>query len=1123
MNFTDEQQQAIYTLNRDVIVFAGAGSGKTRVLVERYLALLDAHPDWPLGALVAITFTRKAAEEMRDRVRRELETRAPERLAQIDTMRIDTIHGMCAALLRANAAEAGIDPAFTVLDEVEAAILRDDVIEAVLTDLVAENDPALELVVEYDLLNLRAVLAGPMLPTALPDDLLAYWRSLWEDSMQAGRESFLRLVDEVGTSQPPAEDKLGTHWQNCLDALNLLADGDAPTCLEALKVFAEVKLNVGSKSRWGSAEALAEAKSQLKLLREAAGDIIKTVGEPPSELDARAAELLQWWAALIERMETAYRAAKASNGWLDFDDLETHTRDLLRQYPHVAERYRGREFQHLLVDEFQDTNAVQWDIVRALADSLFVVGDPKQSIYAFRGADVSVFNRVRRDIEDDGGVAVPLSQSFRTHAPLVGCFNRLFDTLLMRDDLSPVADFQVTLGKPMTAYRQDPPDTTAALELILIDRYDGDERINAEDRRHWEAYEIGLRLRQMVEGGQQVFDRETNMTRPIQYGDVAMLFQSLNPVEIYEDALKTLGIPYVTVAGRGYYNRQEVWDVLNLLSAVHNRADDLALAAALRSPLFSLSDDALLALRLTRDSEDNPATLWNALDQASDLLPADEVGRVRFARDTLYELQAMAGRVTISDLLRRALALTGYLAVLTGLPDGARRRGNVEKLLEKAETTGKVTLGAFSAYLREMSAREIREGEAPVETSGAVTLMSVHASKGLEYPLVVLTDASWERSNRGGLPLVHDPLVGLACRVYDGESLADTVAYRLARDLAGQRDAAERLRLLYVAMTRAQDRVIIAGQAQMDDNGWTSRGWLGQLLDAMQPDGAAEFPYADVTVRLHAPQQRPDRQTPVPEAVDREYAPTDPPTEPVLLQPLPLPLDGAVYHLAASQIADLGGMELADNEDERLFHWKRFLHDAPAQVEPVSDQHKTVTARSIGEIVHEALRYWRLSESGEDAMLRSYAWRHGITDSGQLDEAVRRSAGLLRRFRQSPMFRRIDTAVQVYRELPFIYSVDGYIIHGIIDVLFQEPDGHWVLVDYKTSAVSGQEFERHSRRYHLQVGIYAEAAAAQLEGVVPEVNIHYIRYTQTVTVSESQWRAALAHRLPERIKRALTR
>ncbi len=1161
MNLTREQHIAIHTHYRNLVVTAGAGSGKTFVLVERYLALLDSHPDWPLNALVAITFTRKAAQEMRDRVRQHLEVRLrekqgtfeairwQERLASMDSARIDTVHGLCATLLRANAAETGIDPDFEVLDEVDARILLENVIDDLLQTLVTENDPALALIAEYEAHRVREALIH-LIATEIGEtqaDLFTRSQAQWSEQAAQRIEATLQDVISALSWQPAGdwpveEDLIRTQWITCWDCLDTLRrHDDLETRLDAFRELAAIKLVGGRAKVWGGDEPFEEVKAVLRTIRQLASDVLQTVGDPPGNPDQRASELLPLWAYLIRRAQAAYREAKLQQGALDFDDLESLTRELLRQHPQVRARYLGAEFKHVLVDEFQDTNAAQWDIVRALADPaqpgcLFVVGDEKQSVYAFRGADVSVFDHVRRTVLQAGGSDVALVRSFRTHRPLIECFNHVFAQVLVRDANSPTRSYEVESGIPMDAARDTAPGAAPALELLLLDKtlLDGDNK--TERCRRWEAYELAQRLRFMVEDEcRPIFDKHSRVVRAAQYSDVALLFQSTTNITLYEEVFKSARLPFVTVAGRGYYSRQEVWDLLNLLKALHNPADNLALAAVLRSPMFSLSDDALLALRLSRAYSGERLSLWNALRDPS-VVPAGEQTLATFARDCLYDLHAMAGRVTISELLRAALIRTGYLATLTGLPDGARRRGNVEKLLDKAQTTGKITLGEFSRYLRDLSVREVREGEARVDGENAVTLMTVHASKGLEFPIVVLVDSSWERRNRKSPVVVNDPQHGLACKIYDADDdqFVESYSYRHARRLNDLREIAEHRRLFYVAATRAQDYLLISGQISQRKNGAHSAdGWLGWLWDALNlsevqlSPGVSSLSYDWGPLSILYPQQPPDdsaytgrdehEQSPVwdsPPVQSGQSLPGDMP-RPSLLDELEIAPDAPARHLTATQIADLGSAAFPPDYGQRFLRSVR--HNTPWHIEQVEAGKPDVSRRILGEIVHRALRWGYFPTETDDleAILESYAWEQGIVDKGQRAYAVQEARELLRRTMQSDVFQWMSNATQTFHELPFVYQTDKRIIHGVIDVLLQNPDGSWTLLNFKTSHVEGYAGDpglivEHARRYHLQIGVYAAAVREQLGGITPNVYIHYIRYWETIQIPDEAWQHALA-------------
>jgi ATP-dependent helicase/nuclease subunit A len=492
----------------------------------------------------------------------------------------------------------------------------------------------------------------------------------------------------------------------------------------------------------------------------------------------------------------------------------------------------------------------------------------------------------------------------------------------------------------------------------------------------------------------------------------------------------------------------------------------------------------------------------------------------------------MAGRVTISELLRSALARTGYLATLTGLPDGDRRRGNVEKLLQLAAASNKVTLSAFTQHLGDLSAREVREGEADLEVENAVTLMTVHASKGLEFPLVVLVDTSWSaRGGRGGRPLVNDPQYGPACKVYvtETDSHEEPFAYRMASMLAAGRDEAERRRLLYVAATRAADYLVISGQISRKKSGEVESGlWLGWLIEALDVGTAVENGESGRIRRnwgaldLWIGQQPPDpaallggeRRPATAWTALPDRPRTSNPADPPLLAPLRADRAAVTRHLSVTQLDGLG---------TDVFYAQRFrrqvLHDAPAALGPALRDRRI--GRLIGEMVHEVLRWCDPADVGDaERLLRAYAWENGITDAAEIEAAVGQAAQLLRDFATSDIARRLAGARHSYRELPFVLRTGQRILHGVLDLLIEEPDGIWTVIDYKTGYVADHQkgravFEAHARRYALQVGTYAEAVARRLgddgslDAFPVTVYIHYIRYGVTIALPRDAWRDEL--------------
>ncbi|MCY3780060.1 MAG: UvrD-helicase domain-containing protein [Chloroflexi bacterium] len=1175
MKPTTEQYAAIHNHDENLIVVAGAGSGKTRVLVERYIQLLESNPDWPISALVAITFTRAAAFEMKHRVRLELERRAKRtgqehwarRLSQMDSARIDTIHGLCANILRANAAHAGVDPKFEVLDEIEAAIMLDEVVDDVLNDI---KPPLTKLFAHYDAAKIVKALKQISLVNAdfppLPDDpavMFSQWIEQWWVALSSERQDLIDSAEAtalLAIDFLPAGDKLSDLVLQYQAYIRQISSAEA----EAAQVFELMQAchsrgavgNKGSAKAWGGQGAKSEVAQLLKDLRITVKSALDAVGEMPGDLARLSAQLLLQWHGLLEEVRLAYRERKSAAAQVDFDDLERLAADLLR-HEDLRQRYRNAEFKHLLVDEFQDTNAAQWQIIRSLVDtetggSLFAVGDPKQSIYQFRGADVSVFNRVREQFSrGTAGIELPLSISFRSHGKLVGQFNSLFESLLTRDGDSPVADYEVAFDKPMKAFRKGSPGIPA-IELQLLDNKKRDEpgnqevgkgrsrqRYTADEMRRWEAYEIAGRIKAIVEGQRLIFDKSEGKWRGIEFSDIAILFQSMSQVTIYEDAFKSQELPFLTIAGRGYYDRQEVWDMLELLRCLHNPADDLALATVLRSPIFAFSDDLLFALRLLPANQENatlPLPLWQALHSAAQnpppgMLDAD-VPLVEHALETLTDLRRISGRVTISELLRRALEKTNYLAILTGLPDGPRRRGNIEKLLHLAEASGKITLGKFSRYLADLSTRELREGEAPLEAGNAIRLMTVHASKGLEFPLVILADASWERRSAGPPTLLVDPVNGMSCQVYDAENskYVSSYAHRRNIELQALKEAAERKRLLYVAATRAQDYLLISGQVSQDKAGrWTSNGWLGQLLpalglEAIEPERAQTRVFAGESISVLMPPAAPPPRSFHRsansadgmwgfEASESEYPAYAPPLlEPVAQDDSPYP-----RHITASQLAEIGAYRAGIDSRERQSAADQFTHYSLPGLRNESIASPRHWRAVIGAIVHEILCYDALAceEAKSDTQIIAIAWEKGIRNRADLRPALSEVKELLDQYKSSDVYRWVVSARAEsrppYTELPFMFRTEKRVIHSKIDLVLQRPGGEWIIIDHKTSEVIGDDYGQHARRFLLQLGVYAAALRVKLDlDRLPRTVIHYIRGNRTVELASKDCMAELA-------------
>lgn len=1132
-----EQLPAIRARGSDVVVTAGAGTGKTRTLVARYLSLLAEGK--PLRSIVAITFTRKAAREMRNRVRGEVRRYVaqdglapPERqrwqkaYAELDGARIGTIHSLCTEMMRDHPAEALVDPHFGVLEEAEAALLRRRVLDTALA--WAADDP--EAVGLFGLLEgpqgLRAVLKSLLEVRldarsafdAVSREPLAHWQDIvteqqrrelralvsdpaWseaatmlrrskpillDDAMALERKLALQAIDDA------TEVSLSgtvTHQPGTVQTTSDAGTENRPVKTEQLRArlarlsrLDAISLGGGSYKAWpGGKPEKAAIKDALRTLRQLWREHAGLLSLELNPLDERLAEAMPGLRAVFRFACQRYQSEERGERVLDFDDLEHGAVELLERHPEVRARWQ-REVESVLVDEFQDTNGRQRRLVRLLGAgpaTLFIVGDAKQSIYGFRGADVTVFRAERERIAGGDGRGYRLATSYRAHSGLIRDLNALLKPVLgeKEDPHRPWAEPFAPIGP----HREEPGPGIAApyVELHLAVGAKGE---GALDRA---AKFLCGRLAELVAGGAQVMDDDT--LRPVNYGDIAILCRASSSFSFYEDALDEAGLPYLTVAGRGFYDRPEVRDLLNALRALSDPSDDLALVGLLRSPALGLSDRTIY--ELVRARGEAPSPLWDTLREGDVALDSAAGGQVTRAVALVEGLHAMAGRTGVGDLLKAFLDATSYRAGLLRAGEHRAVR-NVNKLLQTAHASRLVGVAAFVEYVDSVQDSGAREGEARSPAGGAVQIMSAHQAKGLEFPIVVLGDATWSGVGRRGV--IVDPELGVLLPLKNPDDERPAI-YCLARERAEDQVSAESDRLLYVASTRAREKLLISGYLsgiKADGTPYKLSGWLAKLG---KPLGLhrIELNYDEQGDQLHcrelrvgkaragcfiyepdcAPYQSPGRPT----VNERET--TDVPLPPPLLPPLPH-IEGKAQRRGGAQLV--------------------------SRVVP-QRKHAQAPSRVVGELVHQALAAWRLPESEDDrtlgAWLEARARAAGLVDAQQVANARRRSQRLLLRFRRTGLFDQVSSAEHRLHEVPYTLLRQGRPDSGVIDLLCQW-DGAWNIIEFKTDEVRGEaDFDRMLRRedYLVQVRRYA-AAASRLLGRRPACLLVMLDYEHRVHV-----------------------
>ena len=1050
----NEEQLAAVEAPGSVFVSAGAGTGKTSVLVERYVrAVCDRGID--VDSILVITYTRKAAGELRSRIRTALRARGrPDLARELDGAWISTIHGFCARLLRAHPFAAGLDPRFRELEDATAAVLRSEAFDRALHELCANGDPErLRLLATYRADGLRRMLTG-----------------VYETLRSAGRELVLELgersslSDAIAALRAEAEclaadgAATATQRRNAEEALRAVTPGAPPERVVDLSALS---------CRGARAASYEEAR---KAAERAALE----------ELAAADRDLLQ---ELLERFAVEYAAAKRRESAVDFEDLQLAARDLLRSREDVREETRLR-FRLLMVDEFQDTNRLQCELVDLVAHpeltEVFTVGDEFQSIYGFRHADVEVFRERRAQAEN----LLALTRNYRSRSQVLAAVNYLFGDAFGEEyqPLAASAEFaDPVFGHPV--------------ELLVTDK--ATYRDSGEHWRVGEARAIASRVRELVDAGE---------AGP---GEIAVLFAAGTDAERYEEALRRVGLPTYRVTGRGYFGQQQVVDLLAYLRLLHNRYDDVALVTVLASPLVGVSNDALVLLR--RAAPRRP--LYTALERGlpSGLAQADQ-RLLRAFRQRYERLVQLSERVGIEALCERILAEHDYDLAVLARWDGPRRFANLRKLGRlgrEYESVRGADLAGFVRFVREQETLGAKELEAVAEEegAGAVRLLTIHAAKGLEFKVVIVADAGRDVGPRGS-----DEIVALSDGRFGFRMVHPTRGDRMpvfgfeqVQEAERDQERAERLRLYYVAMTRAIDRLIVSGAIDPERaaDRETPIGWVLGRLDAEDAvasasNGPLEIERGEARFVLAVDRFHEAAEAPVAEAAGEPAEPQEPgqltlfAELPVARAPaglelpplaeLPSPPVHAVRRLSYSALA------LYERCSYRYFAERVLgLRPRPAVAGEGGGPGVGLAATEIGDAVHRLLESIPLdapAAPGRDELeVVVRGWYPGVSEA-----ELERIGALVEAYCSSALARRLAALPGAAPERPFAFEHDGVLLHGRLDVLWTD-GARGLVVDYKSNALEGQAPAAIVEDdYRLQRLVYALAC---LRAGLDEVEVTY--------------------------------
>jgi len=1079
---TPEQAAAIAVRGKDVLLEAGAGTGKTGVMVDRYCRLVcdsGLSPD----AVLAFTFTEKAAAELRQRIRTELARRADrgsERaatvLAGIGGAWITTIHGFCNRVLAAHPVAAGIDPGFRVLDAPEAARAAREAFDDALVEFLAGGDPACEeTVAAYDIEGLRAAIVGVheelrsrgIAQPQMPDPPAADPEAAIQRAFDAAHDCLRELKEGDGKRELPER------------ALALLGgDGPLPS-LDELRALATTS----------KAKALAPYREAI----DAAAARTAEAGEGGVVYD-HLRELLRLFSA-------RFQAAKERRAGIDFEDLQILAARLLER-AEIGEHYRAR-FRQILVDEFQDTNRLQLRLIEALRGpkaELVVVGDELQSIYGFRHADLDVFRRRREEIDRRADAELMrLSGNFRSRPEVVGAVN-LFGETLLGESYNPL---RVGAGA----------EQGGSVELLLTAR-DGwdDDGIELEPAIDGatplnclaEARFVAARLRALADEG-------------VPRGEMVVLLRAFTHLDAYEDSLERAGLrPYV-VGGRGYWSQQQVADVGALLATIANPLDDHALFGALASPACAVAPDTLWLLRAAAGKKRH---VWPAVEQAAGTgeaelveperlegIPESERELLSTFVERITSLRARAPRLSLPALVEAAVTETGYDLVVLSRPAGEARFANVRKMGRLAAEFEQREGRDLRGFLDFLAARAESDAEAQAATAAeghdGVRIMTVHNAKGLEFGVVAVPDLSRRLLNGNRSPLLaldheEQPRVGLRL-LRLGSPKIDLFDYGALCEESQEREAEEELRLFHVAATRAKERLILSGVTNPQPGRETKgKAVVERLVDALgaprdedstvpvappapRPGLEAEFEPSELAVRVNLPS--PERAAEL-RALRREGAAdrhlgAGPP--PLVERKPPIVPSRPLSYTAIS----------AYEECAYRFYMERVLGLAPIDQGAPNDEvalsaPEERTAR--GAAVHALLEWSQANGWAEPSteLAKRHAAAAGL-GAGLAEELLEP----VRQWISSPLRKQISAeATRTRAEVPLLLGVGGTVLRGSIDLLVEREGVAPLVVDYKTDRLGGADPAERAAHYGVQRSIYALAVAEALG--VEEVEVAYV-------------------------------
>lgn len=1015
---TPQQRKAIETIDRNLAVTAGAGSGKTRVLVDRYLHLLKTEVN--VNEILAITFTRKAALEMKERIRAgiaadpQLSSRL---LHEFNQAQISTIHAFCQRLVADHPCQAQIDPRFRMAEEWESRGLLLQIVEEQVALARANQDP-----------ELTALGESYRQTSSFVADLV----EIYERIISKGDPSF-KVPDQSAELRPQIaalRQELLVRLPAWLDSLVAaeLSDSKQQVTTDIRRVFNEYLANLKEPLR-SEREIVSELaglfggnwakdlKAEVQELKELCSSLSQLL------FDLEANEILLKLGDLLAAIEEEYQRRKKALGLLDYNDLERFAEQLL-SHGEIDQAYR---YRHVMVDEAQDINLVQKRIIASLADhpeaKLFVVGDPKQSIYRFRGAQVEVFLELQNEIKASGGLELTLGDNFRSRPELIEFSNKFFSQVFADGlmQFTPANPKRERKGQPLVAVLQ-----TAKGE-------------NSADERAAEAEQIAKYIRHLT------------AEQGYRYKDITLLFSSMTYAGIYERELHKHRIPFVNLSGRGFYQRPEIQDILHFVKWLQDSSDQISQICVLRSPFFAVSDHGLY---------------WYQAGKFDQIVPEDQE-KIAAAHKLYPFLQQQLVTLPAPQFIDTLLEATDFCGRTLSLPMGEQRLANIKKLQETSWqlwAKGYVSFTEQLHYIDQLIEQQGREGEARLDSESAdvVTIMTIHGSKGLEFPVVILPDLCRPAVTPERGRLHYHPEWGLTLR--------DTTVHQQIKAVLKQEAVAEAKRLLYVAATRAEEQLVLCGVGTASDyklgqplenlRSWWE--WILSGLEQIEPEL-----FATISEIETGENYREETAAAV-EAISTSIPKITVPDH---------------YTLASFSATSLMIYALCPRR-----YYYRYLLRVPELVS--AGQGNTVSGTldplQRGNIVHRVCEHLHTGADAQELLDWAIAME-GIKVSSREREELDQ---IIQRYLTGDFFQGIQ-GLKVEHEVEFAVPLDQFLITGTIDQVIHTEQGLKIM-DLKTNQITPEQVAETAASYEMQLRIYAWALHIMTRKPILEAGLYFL-------------------------------